>query len=110
LELRILKSYHAIQFEKLQDPEIIPRDILSEYKILISYEAACRLPIKISETMQITVDLETVSHFSLPKPRKSQKMYPKRFRGKTQNDPTVDKNGHLDLQVPVGCPCGPLDH
>jgi len=25
-------------------------------------------------------------------------------------DPTIDKNGHLDLKVPVGCSCEPLDH
>ena len=32
-------------------------------------------------------------------PKSPPKLYPK-----------INKNGHLDLKVPVGCPCGPLDH
>ena len=38
MELRTLKSYQAIPFVKVQDPEIIPGNILSRtYRILIEY-------------------------------------------------------------------------
>ena len=45
------------------------------------------------------MDLETVSHLGT-----------QNNTGDSPNDPKIDKNGHLDLQVPVGCPRGSLDH
>ena len=48
------------------------------------------------------MDLETVSHFGTPKHRKITKWWPKWIPGGSPNDPKIDKNAHLDLQVPVG--------
>ena len=56
------------------------------------------------------MDLETVSHFDTPNQRKITKRWPKWDPGDSPNDPKIDKNGHLDLQVRVGCPRGSLDH
>ena len=41
---------------------------------------------------------------------KSQKCLQSGPQETPQRHPKIDKNGHLDLQVPVGCPRGPLDH
>ena len=49
--------------------------------------------------------LETVSYFDNPNHRQIKKMSPA-----PRIHPRIDKNGHLDLKVPVGCPCGTLDH
>ena len=49
------------------------------------------------------MDLETVSHFGTLNQRKITKMSPKMHS-------KIDKNWYLDPKVPVGCPCGPLDH
>ena len=48
------------------------------------------------------MDLETVSHFSIQNHRKITKRCPKWIPGDFQNDPKIDKNAHLDIQVPVG--------
>ena len=48
------------------------------------------------------MDLETVSHFGTPKHRKITKRCPKWVPGESQIDTKIDKNAHLDLQVPVG--------
>ena len=48
------------------------------------------------------MDLETVSHFGTPNHRKITKRCPKWVPGESQIDTKIDKNGHLDLQVPVG--------
>jgi len=49
-----------------------------------------------------TMDLETVSHFGTPNHRKITKWCPKWVPGGSPNDPEIDTNEHLDLQVPVG--------
>ena len=56
------------------------------------------------------MDLETVSHLGTQNHKNITNMCPKWVPGDSQNDPKIDKNGHLDLKVPVGCPHGPLDH
>jgi len=56
------------------------------------------------------MDLDTISHFDIPNERKITKWWPKWVPGVSQNDPKTNKNGHLDLQVPVGCPRGSMDH
>jgi len=48
------------------------------------------------------MDLETVSHLGTQNHGKVTKRCPKWVPGEIQNDPKLDKNGHLDLQVPVG--------
>ena len=48
------------------------------------------------------MDLETVSHLGTPNHRQITQMCPKWVPGGSQNDPKIDKNAHLDLQVPVG--------
>ena len=48
------------------------------------------------------MDLETVSHFGTPNHRKITKRCPKWVPGESQIDTKIDKNAHLDLQVPVG--------
>jgi len=57
-----------------------------------------------------TVNLETVSHSGAPNHWKITKRCPKWIPRDSQNDPKIDKNAHLDPQVPVGWPLGSLDH
>ena len=54
--------------------------------------------------------LETVSHFGTQNHRKTAKRYQSGSQEAPGMDPKIDKYGHLDVEVPVGCPCGPLDH
>jgi len=56
------------------------------------------------------MDLERVSHFGTQNHGKITKRCPKWVPGASQNHPKIDKNVHLDLQVPVGWPLGSLDH
>ena len=56
------------------------------------------------------MDLETVSHSDIPNRRKSHNCAQSGSQEAPKMHPKIDKNGHLDLKVPVGCPCGPLDH
>ena len=52
------------------------------------------------------MDLETVSHFGTPNHRKSQKGLQSESQETPQMHHKINKNEHLDLKVPVGCPCG----
>ena len=47
-------------------------------------------------------DLETIPKFSTTNHRKITKRCPKWIPGDSQNDPKINKNAHLDLQVAVG--------
>ena len=40
---------------------------------------------------------------------KSQTCVQSRSQETPKMNPKINKNGHLDLKVPVGCPCGSLD-
>ena len=51
-------------------------------------------------------DLETVSHFSIQNPGKSQNSCQSGSQEAPQIHPKIDKNGHLDLSVSIGCPPG----
>ena len=48
------------------------------------------------------LDLETIPTFSTTNHRKITKRCPKWIPGDSQNDPKINKNAHLDLQVAVG--------
>ena len=56
------------------------------------------------------MDLETDSHFGSQNDGKVKKCVQSRSQETPQMHPKIDKNEQLDLKVPVGCPCGPLDH
>ena len=48
------------------------------------------------------LDLETIPQFSTTNHRKITKRCPKWVPRDSPNDPKINKNAHLDLQVPVG--------
>ncbi len=56
------------------------------------------------------MDLETVSHFNTANQREITNMSPKWTPGDSQRHPKIDKNEHLDPNVSIGRPSGPLDH
>ena len=56
------------------------------------------------------MNLETVSNFATQNHGKVTKC-PQRGSQETPiMHSKIDKNEQLDLKVPIGCPCGPLDH
>ena len=57
-----------------------------------------------------TMDLETVSHFGTQNHRKNTKRYQSGSQEAPRMGPKINKNVQLNLQVPAGRPCGPLDH
>jgi len=56
------------------------------------------------------MDLENIFHFSTPNHAQITNMCPKRSPGEVLIGHETDKNGHLDPQVPIGCPRGSMDH
>ena len=56
------------------------------------------------------MDLETVSHFGTQNHGKVTTCAQSMSQETPKMQPKIDTNEQLDLKVPVGCPCGSLDH
>ena len=56
------------------------------------------------------MDLETASHFGTPNHEQIHNCLQSGSREIARMHSKINKKRLLDLKVPVGCPCGPLDH